>query len=470
MLGIVHQYLRGKPGMGKKILKSTTAALLSAFCLTAAETEAAEVFTEHGTRISFDRSDNNFFQIRDRLRNIEQTVAKRLRKDNNSKIVRCEISFHDSSSIQTNARGDNLEIRLPRDLRAWSDDTHRQLLAAFYLTRSGIIPASDAELRRVPLWLLTASALQSTADSNTPEPLGYRHFPALRAVELQGHEIGLDTILASSPEPGDGPVFEVYAEAARILLAVCDSTGGRRDALYRGMIQLAHRNIHTPADAFFLSTGKILIRKISRATLEKDNSSDRVKITRWFREHLRSRLINNFNPLPARMIRERFEQLANVTCKLKDGNESSINIEMLGEQWNNISNRKACVNAISSQIDKLQQEVSAGLIPLLAAIHAAVSSLPDSQEKDLPPDIWNSDMAERHGIEIRRLSGQLSAAIAQFAAIEDYLESFGDSHLAPPVNFRHRLKALESMRQTGENIWPDVNNYLDKLEKEYFRR
>ena len=441
---------------------------------------AQHVVTDHGTRIIFSQSDKDLFTVRNHIRDIENGVARMLRLGARSEPgVACTVFMVDDQPegnfrlVQTR---NTLLIYLPADYSLWKDDfeVQRKLICCFYLIRSGIQVPDMERLDIIPYWLQlgTLEFIWRTRRGGGQNPV--RFYPRVRNAELAGAEFGLDDVLSEKITPDRGVMFELYMELCDMLTSRCYSESSARNNLFYEMIVLAANKGIAPGEAFYMTAGRILLSssRHKRRSQNQGNVSENELVRRWFRDYLRGQVINNFMPLPMHIWKERYDRLLTVEyLTLQDGDATTVNaschLNELDEKWDGVYDKKTLKAALIERFSAFERESPALFTPAFAKLYKAVNSLPE-------PDAAG-DTATNIPVGVESLPpapDQLSMVLDGIEQtykrqrdIEAYLELSEQQRFSPWERYQYEFQIMDIVDGESRKTWPELNNYLDELEK-----
>ena len=144
-------------------------------------------------------------------------------------------------------------------------------------------------------------------------------------------------------------------------------------------------------------------------------------------------------------------------------------------------NAEGTMNQIMGGLTRLQNECPGELLPPLTRMFSEANAFRNAiAENRNIAESKNPDKKTRTEEEWKQLESayqtNVAAAIADFeemvrqrTAVENYLRAQEKFFLPPEVHFYFRLKSLDDMDRMNRKLWPEINNYLDQLEKEYVR-
>ncbi|MBN2643770.1 MAG: hypothetical protein JXR78_19130 [Victivallales bacterium] len=442
---------------------------------------APRVVTDHGTRIIFSQSCKDLFTVRNHIRDIENGVTRMLRLGARSEPgVACTVFMVDDRPegnlrlVQTRS---TLLIYLPADYSLWKDDfeVQRKLVCCFYLIRSGIQVPDMERLDIVPYWLQMGTLefiwrIRGGGGQNQ-----VRLYPRVRNAELAGIQIGLDDVLSDKITPDRGVMFELYMELCDMLTSRCHSESSARNNLFYEMIVLAANKGIAPGEAFYMTAGRIILSssRHKRRLQNKDNVSENELVRRWFRDYLRGQVINNFMPLPIHIWKEHYERLLSVeylTLQDRDATTTvsvSCKLNELDEKWDGVYDKKMLKIALIERFSALERESPALFSPAFAKLYKAVNSLPESDAVgdtatnipagvEAPPPESDSLKIALEGIE---------QVYKRQRDMEDYLEAIAQQHSSPWERYQCEFQIMDIVDEESRRAWPELNNYLDQLEK-----
>jgi hypothetical protein len=438
---------------------------------------AQHVVTDHGSRIIFSQSDKDFFSIRNNIRDIENAVTRMLRLETHSKSsVGCTVFMVDDQpegNIRLVQTRNTLLIYLPADHSLWKNDfeVQRKLVCCFYLIHSGIQVSDMKRLDIIPYWLQlgTLQFFQRVSAGDVPNQIKF--YPRVRNAELGGAKIELDDVLLDKITPDRGALFELYLELCDMLVSRCYSDSSSRNNLFYEMIVLAANKDIPPDEAFYMTAEKIIpgSSKHKRRQLKQGNLSGKELVRKWFRNYLRSQIINNFMPLPMHIWEKRYNQLRTVEyLTLRDGGSSttvSCQLNDLTGKWNEVYNKKNLKADLVERFSVFERESPALFTPAFAKLYSAVNALPEQQIDVVKP-------AAADGIEAKPTPDLLNIALDDIAQarkrqkeIEAYLE-LNEQQLFPLWRkYKYEFQIMDIADEKSRKTWLELNNYLDELEK-----
>ena len=158
----------------------------------------------------------------------------------------------------------------------------------------------------------------------------------------------------------------------------------------------------------------------------------------------------------------------------------SCRIDELAGKVRQLPNPERMLELLCYDLRLLQNECSGETLPPLGQIYLEVDALyqavcaeknaadPNNRKKALSKEAWDELMVA-FGRNVQVATKEFESACRAGILLDQYLRAQEKLHVPPEIRYYYRLRSLDGMEQLNRNIWPDVNNYLDGLEKEYIR-
>ena len=452
---------------------------------------AKELVTAYGIRLVFEPDNPDFTAIRDYLRLLDRITARMvMQKEDEQRETNCRlmpIGIEPEDQLELTRIRNVTVVRLPAAAKHWNTDRllRRRVVAILLLVKCGITPQNLEEVDRIPTWLTTGAIGMATFIQDG-ELSAKKNYFELRALDSAGFGMSLDDIVMGDYVPECGVFYDLFAEGSEYLLSLCMGATSYRDNFIRELvIRSYYRKKETSWDVFFATAGESLNRKLAKNTVQGDAVSPRERVRTWFRNGLRTRNINFFYPQTANNIRREFDELR--TVKLTVVNPKGemkvvfCKIEDVAASVRQTLNAEGTMNQIMGGLTRLQNECPGELLPPLTRMFSEANAFRNAiAENRNIAESKNPDKKTRTEEEWKQLESayqtNVAAAIADFeemvrqrTAVENYLRAQEKFFLPPEVHFYFRLKSLDDMDRMNRKLWPEINNYLDQLEKEYVR-
>ncbi len=449
---------------------------------------AEEVYTQYGVKLTFEGDNPDFSDVREYLRMADRITARlAAQKEPARREVNCQI-FLVSRNIPGNIEfvpGKKFPaIYLPGEFGKWKNDplALRRLMSLLLLIKSGVVPENLDVVDRVPCWLATGVVEQCVLKRQLNVTAGRNYFE-LRAIECVGGGLSLDDLIMGNYSPIDGIFYDLFAMGSEYLLSQCLAVASSQDDFFRVMVVDSYTQKSPPVDIFFDTAGKRLYNKLSRRIVHDKNLSERESVRVWFRNGLRSRNINFFYPQATEILYNQFLDLRTQQLEIKTSDGKTVpavcRLDELGLKVRQTIDPERKIEEVRRAVLQLQSECPGEMLPPLMRIYneldifyrAILDATPDAKgtkKKDRTPEEW-SELAESFRNNVKEAMGELETACRRRIEVENYVLRQEKLLVPQEILYHYRLKCLDDLDRANREIWPDVNNYLDGLEKEYIR-
>lgn len=464
---------------------------------------AEEVFTDYGTRISFKKYSKDYFAIRRFIIRLEKNIAKLLRQHvDDPSGAQLTISLTEAGTeFSTSFSKSRIDVYLSVRFQDWDNDYEvlRRLVCCFYAVRCKVPVKSEAELlKAIPYWIQLGT-LEYVRNRTTQSYSGFRYYPLLHNAELAGVEPDPDDIINSKVIKSDGVLFYYYLELCEIMLDWVCHLSSYKFTLLQDMIVKTAGGM-TPVEAFYTVGMKRMLRKASENLRSNKELSDRDKVRKLFRYVFRKEVVNGFMPIPADQSLAKLKKLLTVRYeyKEKDGEiiEKSCQLYELGEVWGQVNNRKAVLTGLREKLNVLERESAQEFIRPANIMIDSMNSLPAIKNNDVknknadkksikddkslkPPEELkvkggNPQKGKKELFDPAEFRRNIMSAISCFEDIvkqRRQIEVYLDKSATKFIPVRERYKCLfgtfDVIDENDRKIRPDLNKYLDQVEKEY---
>ncbi|MDD3119295.1 MAG: hypothetical protein PHQ27_08965 [Victivallales bacterium] len=456
-----------------------------------------------------------------------------IRREDSRPTVDCRLVLTGTDdAIEIEQIRETTVIHLPAELRRWrSPLLRRRVMALLLLVKCGLEPRHVTAADRVPCWLATGATVM--AESRQELGHSSKNYFELRALDRAGYGLSLDDVIMGDYRPDCGVFYDLFAAGSEYLLTLClNAISSRRNFMIPLIVASYSSPQQEPWQIFFATAGKELHLKLPKNLFADNKFSPNDQLRIWFRNGLRTRNINLFYPAAAGELHRRFEELRTVTFPVagKDNTAKDVpcRLENLAASVRKAPDPEGTMILLLDDLASFQNECPRELLPPLTVIiaeaarlrqataslspntdsakknsrktppksplnvtmakvarlrhHAAVPTLPNyhQMEKDSgkilpqpsppPPqkEDWNRLTTDYHDHVLAAI-GEFEEKIRRQEAVESYLMQMESKFVPPAEQCRFRLKSLKMMDRLNREIWPEINNYLDQLEKEYLR-
>ncbi len=460
---------------------------------------AEEIFTDYGTRVSFSEYSQDYFAIRRFIIKLEKNIVKllKLRIEEQPDVQLTIFLTKPGSKFKIDFTKRRMNVYLSVRFQDWDSDVEvlHRLICCFYTVFCKVPVMDDATLQKaVPLWIQVGT-LEYLRNRTTLGYSGFRFYPLLRNAELAGIEPDPDDIINSKVTRTEGVLFYYYRELCELMLDWISHISSYSDRLLYGMIRKMAGGT-APVDAFYTVGMKQMLKKVGTRLRNDSELSDRDKIRTWFRRKLRKEVVSGFMPIPAEQSLAGLKKLLTVKYeyKEKDGGiiEKSCPLDQLGASWEKVNNRMVVLRSLKRLLNKLGQESASEFIRPLNIIDDTLNSLPKiktEDEKRQESEKQKKKSGKRPGIKGKskqpknkkedifnpaEFQRNIKAAISCFAdlvkrrqEIEAYLDRSAVEFIPLRERYKYLIKTLDVLEVNDRKIRPELNKYLDQVEKDY---
>ncbi len=471
---------------------------------------AEEVFTDYGTRISFNKYSQDYFVIRKFIIKLEKNVVKLLRQRvDDQPNVHLTISLTEpGTDFKASFDESRMNVSLSVRFEDWETDYEvlRRLICCFYVVRCKIPVKNETELvKAVPYWIQLGT-LEYIRNRTELGYSGFRFYSLLRNAELAGVEPEPDDIINSTVTQKDGILFYYHRELCELMLDWVYRLSSSGDMLLRDMIVKTAVGGVSPVDVFYAVGLKRMVGETGGNLSHNTELSDRDQVRKWFRHMLRKEVVNGFMPVPADQSLAGVMNLWNVTYeyKEKDGGiiEKTCKLDELGQVWNEVNNHRVVLKSLREKLRILEQESAQEFIRPLNIIIDTLNSLPDIKSDDekrqdaqtkkneneksdkketkrkptaeLSKNPRHSKKNEEEPFSPAEFQRNIQAAASCFEdvvkhrrQVEEYLDQCSVEFIPVRERYKYLLGTWDIIEENDRKIRPELNKYLDQVEKDY---
>jgi hypothetical protein len=412
--------------------------------------------TSSGHIVEFKKFDKNYFATLQYLRHIDSTIG-RLVKDSSlhDKTQKCKffISPDNKDGIRISRLDGQLTIALHSDSELWKNDykTNRKIIGLLILARIGIAPERYNEV--IPAWVLSGFIGLCRQKEFAAKIVDLNYLPGLRACAVAGQYPKLKTVLRYPMNPEEhGAAYEFYEETCRFMLREANDFSTGSENLLRDIIVLTAKNKYTRDEIFNTTLGRVIVEKYSRNFPSK--LDDEAKIQAWFEYTVKSRVISPYNPLTAVEFRRKLQELKQVSCIIKKGNQQNhenFTIDQLPLKFDELEDKNAVVLGKQREIEQMAIACPPLLFEATANLHRAIAAI-GSVKKDKA----SRQIAESVDIIEKQLEKQM--------AIERFLNETAFSDISASLLYSREIN--EVSRPIYEP-WPNLYKYLANEQRKF---
>lgn len=213
-------------------------------------------------------------------------------------------------------RGNKLQIFLPEQFSAWSEDPRKleQMARWIFLSRLGL---TLEQQKKVPQsWVFAGIARRTASDSWKLRNLKFGKFPAAYALASHGVFPELKDIIEITPGASDGFSRSVYEEWAQIVFEQCVRSGAMKNGLLEQYLARIYgepdiNQYNLFRELFYSHLAAYGKKKFGRFVL----TDGKFDLDKWFRREAERVLLSRFLPMSVAYLETSYRQAVRVNVK-----------------------------------------------------------------------------------------------------------------------------------------------------------
>ena len=423
-----------------------------------------------GTVIMFESFDKKYYETLEYLRYMDRQIASCLNSSAIKNKYTCQIFVLDSEvkkdvNIIENRKMVNIYVN--KNFRSAKNKFMiiTKIINAMLLAKTGFMP-TEVNVR-LPEWLIVGIYGRTELRFSSHSILPVSYFPGLKALcqeeKLPDLRIAVNTSL--SPEK-DGTAYELYEEFSRFFLLEIKALSVRSDNPIADMVFLSARKKYSSSEIFNSTIARAIIKsydKMHRRLDKKYNPASlnsTAKVQEWFRKVAEKRLINLNSPLQTKFFEQRFQRFRKFTYFYKPENKPPERMTRDISKLNEIFDKYDMNPGFEEMMRKKLIEIDALIMisqPLSIEHVERIRSVL-GQFDDVSSVIIR--------VRLKKALDKLKQSLEKQQKIEDYLRKIEYTTASPGNLYRNEL--IEDKRLSSKYC-PAINNYLDKVEKNFLK-
>ena len=426
--------------------------------------------TKSGTIITFEQFDDKYYETLQYLKFADRLISGYLNSSAVKQNYICQIFVVNKKvkgEIDIVKTSDNVNIYVNKNFRTAKNKFHivTRMIDAMLLAKTGFKP--NESNFSLPQWLIVGiyGKLELRFFSHSILPVNY--CPGLKALcqseKLPDFRIAVSSAL--SPEK-DGTAYLLYQEFCRFILLEIKRLSSRTDNPIADLIFLTARKKYSNNEIFDYTIARVIIKnydKMHRNSNKRYNpnsKNDAEKVQDWFRKVAGKRLINRNSPLQTKFFEKRFQRFRKFTCvnkvKGKSTGQMTRDITKINEIYDEYGMSEGFSEMLSKkfiELDALNSACQPLSIRYIEELRRILSQFEDVSSVIIK-------------VRIKKLLVKLKQVLEKQQKMEDYLRKIEYTTVAPGKIYRNEL--IENKR-LKKHFCPNINNYLDKVEKSFLK-
>jgi hypothetical protein len=360
------------------------------------------------------------------------------------------------------------------DFDYWSRDHNilKQLTEVMLLSKSGIFPDATT---RLPSWLLTG-ILKETENKLYAEKIpGIRIYPFLNvmfSVEITS-SIDYKKVFENPLSPSDGSAYLLYAELCEYLLDTIIKRKSNDQQIISFMKKLAESNPANSENVFLDTIGRNIYYKKTFKKLPLKHpikETEKTIIYSWLNDNLRRKALNPLTPANAELSKTLFESAMLFPCekplkseetkdkkKAKTVETFEVDITELPKLWGELKNKPNAIFKYKQKLARLRYEMDPSFHRSLDLLESALDKLKNKKPEEFKQNLAQAKIEFESAYKKRKL-------------IENYLFTQNTKKVSPAQQYFSQFEIINIQSMGKEGFTEAVEDYLDKVDKEYNNR